>query len=66
MQGMSMSQEHLSCSLNSFKGSYIRDYIGEGLIEGDTKSSDYGSFSPEAFVPSAPKPYAVAVGSFPK
>ena len=37
---------YLSHSLNSLKGEYIGDYIGTtiGVIKGDTRSLDYGSF----------------------
>ena len=36
----------MSHSLNSLKGGYIRDYIGDyyGVIKGDTRSLDSGSY----------------------
>ena len=38
-------ETHMSHSLNSLKGGYIRDYIGTtiGVIKGDTRSLDYSS-----------------------
>ena len=37
---------HMNHSLNSFKGGYIRDHIGDslGVIRGDTRSLDYSSY----------------------
>ena len=37
----------MSCNLNSLKGGYIRDYIGDyyiGVIKGDTRSLDSSSY----------------------
>ena len=35
----------MSYSLNSLKGLYIWDYIGDqGVIKGDTRSSDYSTY----------------------
>ena len=36
----------MSCSLNSLKGGYIGNYIGDCYrgIKGDTRSLDYGSY----------------------
>ena len=38
----------MSYSLNSLKGGYIRDYIGDYYrdIKGDTRSLDYRSYEP--------------------
>ena len=35
----------MSHCLNSFKGGYVRDYVGSvtGVIKGDTRTLDYGS-----------------------
>ena len=39
----------MSHSLNSLKGGYIGDYYsGEGIIKGDTRSLDYGSYDFES------------------
>ena len=37
---------HMSYSLNSLKGGYIGDYIGDyyRVIKGDTRSLDYSSY----------------------
>ena len=40
----------MSCSLNSLKGGYVGDYIGDyyiGVIKGDARSLDYGSYVDE-------------------
>ena len=40
---------HNPYSLNSLKGGYIGDYVEDyyrGVIKGDTRSLDYGSYSP--------------------
>ena len=37
----------MSYSLNSFKGGYVGDYLGErivGVIKGDARSLDYSSY----------------------
>ena len=37
---------HMYYSLNSLKGGYLGDYVGAtiGVIKGDTRSLDYGSY----------------------
>ena len=36
---------HMCYSLNCLKGGYIGDYIAIGVIKGDTRSLDYGSYA---------------------
>ena len=42
-RGLRISFRHMSCSLNSLKGGYIGDYIGDNY-KGDTRSLDNGSY----------------------